>query len=181
MFIKSQFETFSTFPNDTKVKKMPLTKQTDENADPNNVRMVFKELNKILLDLKKRQPQCAICLNNVESRCYLNKCLHSYCMRCVAEWAHQKQTCPSCNQPFASAYYNVRSVRCYQVRDFSHITSKGKGNDPNNNVQVAHICLLRTMNSINSYFEIKDTFGKILRKHKLTFEDFHSSVVTISS
>lgn len=158
---------------------MPKPKRLDENADPSNVRMVFRELNKMLINLKKRQPQCAICLSNVESRCYLNKCLHSYCMRCVVEWAHQKQTCPSCNQPFASAYYNVRSVRSYQVRDFSNIHPKDY--DHNNNVQVTHMCLLRTMNSINSYFEIKDTFGKILRKHKLTFEDFHSSVVTISS
>ncbi|XKL65281.1 hypothetical protein PGB90_008701 [Kerria lacca] len=147
---------------------MPRKKKEDENSDPNNIKLVFKELNKLLIHLKKIQPHCPICLGHIETRCYLNKCLHSYCLQCVSEWSKTKLNCPSCGQKFVAVFYNVRSVRSYQIRDF---VPKSKRST----------CLLRSMNTINSYFEVKESLSRILSKHDLTFDLFHSKVVFLET
>ncbi len=161
MYLITSFQYVSGSPIE-----MPKTKKPDENSDPNCLRLVFKELNKLLVTLKKKQSQCAICLGTIESRCYLNRCLHSYCLRCLCEWSKKKLNCPSCGQKFISVFYNVRSVRSYQIRDFGYGYRR-------------NTCLLRSMNTINSYFEVKESLSRILMKYDLSFDAFHNLVTLI--
>lgn len=147
---------------------MSKKQKTNKNVDPESVKQVFRELNKLLARLKEMQPKCAICLDNVETRCYLNECLHSYCLRCATEWSRTKKNCPACGQKFVAVFYNVRSVRTYHRVDFGKRVENTS-------------CLLRSMHNIRSYFEVKETLRRILLKHNISFETFHRKVVFLTN
>lgn len=127
------------------------------------VKLAFKELNKIIGNLKKMQQKCVICLNNIEHRCFLDNCLHSFCMACVSEWSKEKKLCPTCGQGFVAVFYNVRSIRSYKIRKFADDRRQS--------------CLLKSMKNINSFYEINENVKRIFKTYKLSFDTFCNAVV----
>lgn len=130
-----------------------------------NVKSAFKEFNKIISQLKKMQPKCVICLGDIAHRCFLDKCLHSFCTCCVSRWAKEKTICPTCGENFVAVFHDVRSIRSYRIRKF---TADRKTS-----------CLLKSMKSINSFYEINESIKKIIKTYKLSVEGFCNDVVSI--
>ncbi|KAG4073475.1 hypothetical protein HA402_000699 [Bradysia odoriphaga] len=59
-------------------------------------------------------PNCSICLGQINSKCFTDSCLHTFCFSCLLEWSKIKAECPLCKQGFKSIIHNVKSMDKYE-------------------------------------------------------------------
>lgn len=59
------------------------------------------------------EPNCAICLGQMENKSFTDSCFHQFCFVCLLEWSKVKAECPLCKQSFKSIVHNVRSYKDY--------------------------------------------------------------------
>jgi len=57
--------------------------------------------------------KCAICLGDLQDKCYSNTCCHEFCYGCLVKWSEVKPECPLCKSTFQSIYYNIRNMSDY--------------------------------------------------------------------
>ena len=57
---------------------------------------------------------CSICLEEFEDRASVETCLHSFCFKCITDWAKTKRACPLCNATFDNIYHNIKNDLTYE-------------------------------------------------------------------
>ncbi|XP_076462030.1 uncharacterized protein LOC143294540 [Babylonia areolata] len=66
------------------------------------------------------EPNCAICLGQLENKSFTDSCFHMFCFVCLQEWSKVKAECPLCKQPFKSIIHNVKSYNNYDQFYLDH-------------------------------------------------------------
>ncbi|KAL8605871.1 hypothetical protein ACOMHN_040515 [Nucella lapillus] len=66
------------------------------------------------------EPNCAICLGQLENKSFTDSCFHMFCFVCLQEWSKVKAECPLCKQPFKSIIHNVKSYNNYDQFYLEH-------------------------------------------------------------
>ena len=76
---------------------------------------VFSQSTKLVEDRDEEFVECAICLGSCTDSSNIgtvNGCKHSFCFKCIDEWATKKNECPLCKEKFHLVTSNSR-VRWY--------------------------------------------------------------------
>ncbi|GFV56549.1 hypothetical protein TNCV_3551201 [Trichonephila clavipes] len=67
------------------------------------------------------EPNCAICLEPLQNKSFLDSCLHTFCFTCLLEWSKIKPECPLCKKRFKSIVHNVQKDMSF---DEYHVCSR---------------------------------------------------------
>lgn len=59
------------------------------------------------------EPNCSICLGDLQNKSFTDSCFHMFCFVCLKEWSKVKAECPLCKQKFQNIIYNVKSYDKY--------------------------------------------------------------------
>lgn len=140
----------------------PVTMDIDADTKM-KVKLVSSQLNNVLRRMKKIQLRCIFCLNTIDRRCFADKCLHSFCTRCLIKWSDQKTTCPICGQKFGAIFYNVKSINSYKIRNLDWISQRQP-------------CLVLCMKNATSFHNINENVSEILEKYKISVNMFCNTV-----
>ncbi|GFY53574.1 hypothetical protein TNIN_25741 [Trichonephila inaurata madagascariensis] len=70
------------------------------------------------------EPNCAICLEPLQNKSFLDSCLHTFCFTCLLEWSKVKPECPLCKKQFKSIVHNVQKDMTFEEYHVSSRTSK---------------------------------------------------------
>lgn len=65
--------------------------------------------------LSLSQPNCAICLQQINSKCFAGTCYHEFCYECLVRWSKVKPECPLCKRSLTSIIHNVTEMDKYDV------------------------------------------------------------------
>jgi hypothetical protein len=69
---------------------------------------------------KVEKPTCAICCEPFKKRTKLNKCSHTFCLKCIQTWAKTSNTCPCCREKFSIITYRHKRKNFHiQIPDAS--------------------------------------------------------------
>lgn len=61
------------------------------------------------------QPNCAICQQQINRKCFAGTCCHEFCYECLLTWSKVKPECPLCKKWFAIIIHNVTEMDQYDV------------------------------------------------------------------
>lgn len=74
------------------------------------------------MDLDFDDEDCAICLNKLNNKSRPDNCRHSFCFKCLKEWAQTKlkddigvMGCPLCRQSFTFIFHKMESDQNFKV------------------------------------------------------------------
>ncbi|GFQ70826.1 hypothetical protein TNCT_542031 [Trichonephila clavata] len=69
------------------------------------------------------EPNCAICLEPLQNKSFIDSCLHTFCFTCLLEWSKVKPECPLCKQQFKSIVHNVQKDMTFEEYHVSSMTN----------------------------------------------------------
>ena len=64
---------------------------------------------------KEEDGECCICLGEKENRAVIDACFHSFCFKCICEWAKNITQCPLCRSDFTEIYHNIEDDNNFQT------------------------------------------------------------------
>ena len=67
------------------------------------------------------ETECSICFGDFVDRASVESCLHSFCFKCITDWAKVRTLCPICNGPFNLVYHNVKENLTYEEYEVPNI------------------------------------------------------------
>uniref|UniRef100_A0A8D2LML1 RING-type E3 ubiquitin transferase n=1 Tax=Varanus komodoensis TaxID=61221 RepID=A0A8D2LML1_VARKO len=73
----------------------------NEELNSDNTRSGFRSpsggsLVKVMPGGMAKSSTCAICLEGIQDKTYLNPCNHKFCFDCIQKWSRKKVLCPLC-------------------------------------------------------------------------------------
>lgn len=70
------------------------------------------------------EPNCAICLEPLQNKSFIDSCFHTFCFTCLLEWSKVKPECPLCKQQFKSIVHNVQKDMTFEEYHINSRTTK---------------------------------------------------------
>ncbi|XP_008188517.1 uncharacterized RING finger protein C32D5.10-like [Acyrthosiphon pisum] len=82
-------------------------------------------------------PQCSICLNELNNKCYTNACEHLFCFDCLQRWSNtcleqcsiSDPTCPLCKQTFRYIYHSFDDLGIFETYTVPTLPSPSPANE----------------------------------------------------